>query len=428
MSEVIFFQGGRVASEMAAPEEADVIVEGGAILEVAPGLAIPEGCRVVDCRGKILLPALFDLNVHVREPGREDEETIRSGTEAAINGGVTGVVVMPNTHPAIDSAGMVRSIRNIASEEARIPVYPAGCITKNREGRELAEIGEMAAMGAVMITDDNAALEDARVLRRALEYAAGFGLIVTEHCDTPALTWRGAMNEGRVSYKLGLPGIPGCAEEICIARDCRMAKYTGARLHLQHISTADGVETIRRYKREGVPVTCEVTPHHLIFSEEDIGDFDTAYKMYPPLRTKADNAVLLEALEDGTIDVLVSDHAPHTDFEKRCSFDEAPFGITGLETALIALYHHFIDLGLLGWDTLVRAYSAAPRRILGLHETAIEPGMLANLVVFDPEGETQFTTEYFRSKSRNTPFLDKTLKGRIDLVMRGKEVLLDRSL
>jgi dihydroorotase len=359
-------------------------------------------------------------------PGQEGKETIKSGAEAAINGGVTGIVGMPNTIPAIDNGGIVQAVLDIAEKQARIPVYTSGCITKGRAGEGLAEIAEMKEKGVVMITDDGSPVSSPLVLRRAMEYAREFDLIVASHCETMELSGNGAMNEGKVSYKLGLPGWPACSEEICLDRDIRLGQCARNHIHIQHVTTARGMETIRRFKEEGVKVTCEVSPHHLLFSEEDVQDYDTQYKMNPPLRTKEDNERLLEGLKEGIFDVIATDHAPHTDFEKNQDFGSAPFGITGLETALPSLYHYFVKDGKLGWDVIVKRYSAEPRRILKMEPASIGEGQAAEMIVFDPGRETTFTKEFMQSKSSNTPFLNKTLSGMVTHVRCGNEVLLER--
>lgn len=405
---------------------ADVLVEQGSIAGIE-GFIEPVGdMEVIDCTGKILLPGFFDMHVHLREPGREDKETIESGSEAAINGGVTGLLAMPNTTPAIDTAGMVRFVQTLAREKARIPVYTSGCITRERAGKKLAEIADMQAKGAIMITDDGSPVSDPYLLRRAMEYARQFNLPVASHCEVMELSGVGAMNEGRMSYKLGIPGIPACSEEICIGRDLRLAQYTGAHLHIQHVTTGAGAELIRRFKEEDTRVTCEVTPHHLIFSEEDIQEYDTHLKMNPPLRTPEDKERLLEGLKSGVIDVLTTDHAPHTRFEKNFDFTRAPFGITGLETALLSMFTYFIKPGRIDWQLLVKAYSGEPRRILNMESAELKAGRPAEFLVFDPNVRTVISTRFMKSKSINTPFLNKELEGSVEKVIRGDVMLLDR--
>ncbi len=425
----IVFRRVLVASEEAAPREADVLIEDGVIVGVEErGIAETSGARVIEGYGrKILMPGCFDPHVHLREPGKVAAETVKTGTEAAINGGVTGVVAMPNTTPAIDTGPMVQNVRDIAAKTARIPVYVSGAITKGRKGEELAAMAAMKAAGAVMITDDGDPVANPQVLRRAMEYARGFDLMLASHCEVKELSGPGAMHEGLHSYKLGIQGTPPLSEEICLARDCRLAQYTGARLHIQHVTTGRGMRTIERYKNEGVKVSGEVAPHHLLFIDEDIGDYDTHYKMNPPLRTREDRAELLEGLKKGIFDCIATDHAPHTDFEKKREFVAAPNGITGLETAVPSLYHHFIKPGHFGWDLLVKRYSAASRRLVGLAPVPIEAGKAAEVVLFDPEATTTFTREFMRSKSINTPFLNRTLDGQVQLVLVGKALLLDRT-
>lgn len=424
---LLLIQNARIASEDNDDlTPADVLVENGTITQIGQGVEAPAGAKVIDALGKILMPAMFDTHIHMREPGQEAKETIKSGTEAAINGGVTGVVLMPNTAPAIDSAAMVRMIYDIAERDARIPVYTSGCITKGREGKELAGIDGMLNLGVKMLTDDGDAVPDLLLLKHAMEYASEFDCFFASHCEVLELSGPRALNEGEVSHRLGIPGTPACSEEICMDRDIRLAHATGARLHIQHVSSKIGMETIRWWKQMGAKVTAEVSPHHLLFRDEDIGDYDTHYKMNPPLRTAEDNKALLEGLKEGVFDIIATDHAPHTAFEKSQDFVTAPNGITGLETALVSLYHYFVKKGEFGWGLVVNRYSAQPRRMMGLDAVPISEGGKADFLLFDPEGETTFNKDFMQSKSQNTPFLDKTLDGSIDLVVLGDEVLLER--
>jgi dihydroorotase len=389
-------------------------------------LAVPEGARVIDAAGKLVMPAMFDAHVHMREPGGEHKETLKSGTEAAINGGITGVVLMPNTSPAIDSAAMVRTVLDIAARDSRIPVFTSGCITKGRAGIELAGIDGMRAAGVLMLTDDGDGVGDPAVLMRAMQYASEFGMFFASHCEIPSLSGPRALNEGVMSYRLGIKGSPACSEEICMDRDIRLAHATGAHVHIQHVSSALGMETIRWWKQRGARVTAEVAPHHLLFHEEDIGEFDTHYKMNPPLRTREDNEQLLQGLIDGVFDLIATDHAPHSAFEKAQDFVTAPNGITGLETALVSLHHYFVKPGKFGWDLVVKRFSAEPRRMMRLDPAVVAVGHKADLIVFDPTAETTFSAEFMRSRSKNTPFLDRTLSGRVELVVLGDAVLLER--
>ncbi|MDB6077944.1 MAG: dihydroorotase [Akkermansiaceae bacterium] len=424
----LLIRHARILSEDSAEiREADVLVEDGRISKIGAGLAAGEGTRVIDARGRLLMPAMFDAHVHLREPGFEAKEDIASGSEAAINGGITGLVMMPNTAPAIDSATVVKMVLDKAKAVSRIPIYTSGCITKGRGGKELAAIDGMRALGVRMLTDDGDGVSDPAVLFRAMEYATEFGMFFASHCEVHELAGPRALNEGAVSYKLGIKGSPACAEEIMIDRDIRLAHAAGAHIHIQHVSSKLGMETIRWWKERGdVKVTAEVAPHHLMFRDEDIGDFDTHYKMNPPLRTAADNAALLEGLKSGVFDLIATDHAPHTPFEKAQDFTAAPNGITGLETVLVSLFDRFIVRDELDWQTVIKRYSAEPRRMMGLEPVPVEEGAAADFILFDPEGTTTFSVEFMKSKSRNTPFLDQTLKGSIDLVVLGDQVLLER--
>jgi dihydroorotase len=427
----LLFRHARIASEDASDLlDADVLVEGGVIRAVAAGLpaAAAEGARAIEAAGCVLLPGMFDAHVHFRQPGFEAKEDIASGSAAAVNGGVTGVVMMPNTRPPFDSGPVVRAMLEIASRVSPIKVLIAGCITKGREGKELAAIDAMRRLGVRMLTDDGDSVADPAVLFRAMQYAGELGMFFASHCEIPQLAGPRALHEGRVSYQLGIKGSPACAEEICIDRDIRLAHAAGAHVHIQHVSTALGADTIRWWKQRGAKVTAEVSPHHLIFSDEDVGDFDTAYKMNPPLRTRADNQGLLEALVEGVFDLIATDHAPHTPFEKAQDFVSAPNGITGLETALVSLHHHFVATGRFGWDLVVKRYSAEPRRMMGLEPAVIAEGRPADLVLFDPAKETTFSRRFMRSKSQNTPFLDRTLLGSVEMVVLGGQVLLERSV
>jgi len=419
-SQVLVIKGAEVlAGDGSAARAADVLVENGVCRAVDAGFAVPEGAAVVEAAGMVLLPGLFDLNAHLREPGREDEEDFASASAAAIQGGVTGILAMPNTDPPIDSAGMVQSVMDLAAAKSAIPIHFAACLTKGRAGKEMAALGEIAALGVKVVTDDPSPVENPRMLRRLMEYAKPFGLTVSCHATTPALVEGGAMNEGAVGYRLGLPGMPAMAEEIAILRDLEIARHTGCPIHFQHISTRRGLAAVRRAKEEGLAVTCEVTPHHLIFDETAIGRYDTRFKMDPPLRTREDCEGLLEGLLDGTADFLTSDHAPHSDFEKQTDFSDAPFGVSALDTLLPALHHHLVLGGRLPWKILVERFSTAPRRFLGIEPARIAAGASFNAVLFDPAGQTVVTRAFLRSRGPNNPFLGETLAGRVAGVWLG---------
>ncbi len=424
----LLIKNTRIASESSAElKSGDILIQDGVIAAVGVGLEIPENARVIDGAGRIAMPGMFDAHVHFREPGGEAKETIFSGSEAAINGGITGVVMMPNTSPAIDTGTVAKQVLDVAKRDARIPVLTSGCVTIGRAGKDLAAIDGLRGAGVLMLTDDGDTTGDPAVLYRAMQYATELGMFFASHCEVPSLAGPRALNDGNASYRLGIQGSPACAEEIIIDRDIRLAHATGAHIHIQHVSSRLGMETIRWWKQRGdVKVTAEVSPHHLLFNEDDIGDYNTHYKMNPPLRTKADNEGLLEGLLEGVFDLIATDHAPHTPFEKAQDFVSAPNGITGLETALVSLYHHYVAKGVFGWDLLVNRYSAEPRRLMKLAPAVIEPGAPADLLLFNPGAQTTFAADFMKSKSRNTPFLDQTLDGRVELVVLGDEVLLER--
>ena len=421
------YRNAQIASEDSPKlQTADVLVEGDKIIGVAANITGVDNAEIIDCTGRILLPGLFDIHVHAREPGQDDKENIATCAEAAINGGVTGFVMMPNTSPAIDNAGVVRSVLESA-RRTRIGsgISTTGAITKGRKGEELAGIAGMKAAGAVMLTDDGSPVDNPQVLRRAMEYAREFDIPIASHCEVKELSGKGCMHEGKISYALGLPGIPAISEEVCIARDIRLAEFTGVHLHIQHVSTERGMGTIKRAKDRGIRVTCEIAPHHLLFNHEHIGDYDTHYKMNPPLRTPEDNAALLQGLKDGWFDVIATDHAPHTPFEKNQDFASAPFGITGLETALVSLYDRFISKDILDWALIVKRYSAEPRRLMKLPPVPIREGGIAEFILFNPARTTTFSRQFMKSKSSNTPFLDQTLQGMVErVVYRGEELLV----
>ncbi len=405
----------------------DVFIKDGIIQKLAPNIPNTTEAKEIDCKNEILCPGFFDAHVHFREPGQEQKENIASGSEAAINGGITGVVMMPNTSPAIDSGASVKTVLDSCHSNSRIPIYTSGCVTKGRLGEELAGIEGMREAGVKMLTDDGDTTINSSILYRAMQYATEFGMFFASHCEVPELAGPRALNDGPISYKLGIQGSPACAEEIIIDRDIRLAHATGAHVHIQHVSSKLGMETIRWWKSRGdVKVTAEVSPHHLLFTDAHIGEFDTHFKMNPPLRTAEDNAALLEGLLDGTFDLIATDHAPHTPFEKSQDFVSAPNGITGLDTALVSLYHHFIATEKLSWRTLIQKYSAEPRRLMSLPVPTISEGETANLTLFNTRATSTFSPEFMKSKSQNTPFLNRTLNGRVDLVILGSEVLLSR--
>ncbi len=409
------FQNGRIASAASADLlAADVLVDGeGRIAAVGAGLSAPEGAEVVDCPGCVLVPGMFDVHVHAREPGQEHKETFATCAAAALRGGITGLVLMPDTSPPVDSGHLVKSAMDLVSESSPISMHQSGCLTKGREGKEMAGFSGMASRGVPLLTDADRSVPCPDLMRRCMEYARDFDLLVASHCDTPALSKAGAVNEGRVSYRFGLAGIPAISQEIAIDRDLRVAQHTGARLHLQQVSTARGLKSVRAAKEDGTLVTCEVSPHHLVLTEQDIRDYNTHFKFNPPLRPAADVEALVAGFIDGSIDLLACDHAPHTEFEKSSDFGGAPFGAAGLETTVPVMFDRFIRTGIFGWDLLIERYSAAPRRLVGFAPVAIAEGEKAEFFVFDPQAETSVARETMRTKSPVSPFLGETLAGKV---------------
>lgn len=402
----------------------DLRVEDGVIQEIAPSIAPPPEADIVDGTGHILLPGLCDPHVHLREPGREDAETIVSGTEAAIAGGFTHILAMPNTDPPIDTGGMITYVQSMAQKRSRIPVSVAGCLTCGRRGEKMAEIADMSAQGALMVTDCNHALQDDYILRRALEYTRHFDVIVGVYPDTPALSGEGVMHEGEVSFRLGLQGIPAMAEEIGIERELRIAHAVGGRIHIQNVSTAEGVASIRRFKERGLNVTAETTPHHLLLNHHALEGYHTRFKMLPPLRTEADQEALLEGVIDGTLDMIATGHAPHTDFEKNLDFVHAPFGVIGLQTALLSLYTELVAPGKLRWHQLTRAMSYTPRQLLKLPALSFKTGSPFEAILFDPAATTTIDRATLKSRSFNSPWLGKTLNGAVTQVFLGQQQLI----
>ncbi len=391
---------------------ADILIEGGRIVAVDKDVPA-ESATVLDASGKVVMPGLVDMHVHLREPGREDEETIETGTRAAGRGGFVAVACMPNTDPPLDTGAAIRFVLSRASEAGSTRVLPVGAITKGLAGVELAEIGELHRAGAVGVSDDGHSVQDPGVMRRAMEYADMFGIPVISHAEDVRLSAAGVMNEGAWSTRLGLPGSPAAAEEIAVARDIRLAELTGARLHIAHLSTAGSVELVRRAKDRGVRVTCEATPHHFTLTEEAVAGYDANTKVSPPLRTRADVEAVRKGLADGTIDAIASDHAPHTVEEKEVEYELAASGMVGLETSLALSFTELVLPGILALAQLVERMSYGPARILGLDWPGIAPGAEANITVLDPDEEFVVDPASFASRSRNTPFGGRRLRGAV---------------
>lgn len=430
MSKVLF-RGGRIVDPASGMDDtADLIVEDGEIAAIGADLG-EKGAEVIEIDGAVLAPGFVDLHVHLREPGREDEETIASGSAAAAVGGFTAIQAMPNTDPVCDNSAVAEKVAGRGRELGLVEVIPAGAITKGLEGLELAAIGEMVHSSARvrMFTDDGRGVQDARLLRRAMEYIKGFDAICAEHCEDSSLAEGGQMHEGEFSSLLGLKGIPAEAEEVALARDLALARLTGARFHALHVSTAGSVAMIRRAKSEGLQVTAEATPHHLSLTDEELVSYDTNLKVNPPLRSNADVEAIRSGVADGTIDAIATDHAPHSPEEKEAEFEAAPPGMIGLETALGVILAEL--QGLLSLADIVRLMSTNPARILRLDRQGgpIEVGAPANLVVFDPNLKWVVDSSRFVSGSRNSPWAGRNLKGRVlHTVFEGRLVVRDGSL
>jgi dihydroorotase len=395
----------------AVDEKLDVLVSDGRIAKLGkPGSLSPDGAQVIEAAGKLVVPGLIDMHVHLREPGFEYKETIASGTAAAQAGGFTSVCCMPNTNPVNDNQAVTRFILTQAGD-APARVFPIGAITKGSKGEELTEMAELHAAGCPALSDDGRPVMNAAVMRRAMEYSKIFDLLIISHCEDSALSDKGVMNEGFVSMELGLRGIPRAAEEVMVGRDITLAELTGCRLHLAHVSSAGSVRMVRDAKARGVKVTAETCPHYFTLTEESVRGYNTLAKMNPPLRSVDDLAAIKQGLKDGTLDVIATDHAPHGMDEKSGEFDYAPFGIVGLETAL-GLSLKLVEEGVLSMTELVRKLSLNPAQVLKLNKGTLSVGADADVTIIDPAQEWAVDSSRFQSKSRNTPFNGWKLTGR----------------
>ena len=390
----------------------DLLITEGLVAGVGGAIAGPDDAEVIDCDGLIVSPGFIDVHCHLREPGREDVETIATGARAAAAGGFTAVCAMPNTDPVTDNQAAVGFIVRQAQRAAAARVYPIGAISVGQEGKALAEFGEMVGAGAVAVSDDGKPVASAQLMRTALEYARTFKIPVIDHCEEPTLSAGGSMNEGIVSAQLGLKGIPAEAEEIMVIRDILLARLTGGHVHLAHMSTKGSVELIRWGKERGIRVTAEVCPHHLSLTEESVRGYETNAKMNPPLRTAKDVEALVEAVKDGTIDLIATDHAPHHYDEKEREFADAPNGIVGLETALAVVVTNLVEKGALDFSALVDRMACTPARLFNLPGGSLKRGAVADVTVFNPSERWKVDPMQFLSKGRNSPYTGMTLVGR----------------
>ena len=430
----LLIQGGRIIDPSQGIDvTGSLLIAEGKILWLGKGEKTPPqpDYDVLPARGLVVCPGFIDLHCHLRQPGFEEKETIATGTKAAARCGFTTICCMPNTSPPLDNQTVVEYIKSKSASEGVVRVLPIGCISKGRKGEELAEMGELASAGVIAFSDDGEPALNSHLMRQALDYSRAFDLPIIDHCEDKALSEGGQMNEGIISTRLGLRGIPNAAEEIIVARDLALAQLTGSRLHIAHVTTEGSVELIRRAKEKGIKITAEVTPHHLTLTEERVIGYDTNAKVNPPLRTKRDIKALIQGLNDNTIDIIATDHAPHTEADKLCEFDLAPFGISGLETALGSLMSlvHDREISLV---TLIAKLTYEPARIIGnkygkLGTLAI--GAPADVTLFDPTLEWVVDTKAFASKGRNTPLAGERLKGKVmATIFQGKLVYKDDSI
>lgn len=408
----VLIRGGRIVDPSQKLDGVgDVLLQDGKVVASGQGIGTPDGATVLDATGLIIAPGLIDVHVHLREPGHEDRETIATGAASAVAGGFTGVCAMPNTDPVIDNQGAVGFVKAKGEAAALARIYPIGCISVGQRGEQLAEFGEMVGAGAVAVSDDGHPVMSSHLMRTALEYALTFGIPVADHCEDMSLAQGGQMHEGLVSTRLGLKGIPSAAEEIHVARDIILAELTGGHVHLCHMSTRGSVELIRRAKAMGLRVTAEAAPHHFTLTHDRCEGYDTNAKMNPPLREAEDRDAIRQALADGTLDCIATDHAPHHYDAKEREFDEAPNGIIGLETALSLALRELVAPGVLSLVTLIERMSTAPARLWHLPGGSLRPGAVADVVVFDPTATWTVDPARFRSKSRNTPWGGEILPG-----------------
>jgi len=410
MAKLIIKNGRVIDPATRRDETADVLIEGFHIQAVEPNIEA-EGARVYDAAGKIVAPGFIDLHVHLREPGLTHAETIETGARAAAAGGFTRVCCMPNTQPVNDSATVTGYILEKARQSAVVKVHPIGAITQGSRGEELAPIGTLKEAGVVAISDDGMPVMNARVMRRAMELARSFGLTVVQHCEDLHLSSGGDMHEGVASCRWGLRGIPGCSEDVMVARDLILTEVTGARYHVAHLSTRNSMRMVAFAKSRGLPVTCEVTPHHLALTDEEAVPYDSNFKMKPPLRGREDVEALLEGVADGTVDAIATDHAPHTGYQKMQEFERCPFGVIGLETAVAVVFERLVHPGRISMMRFVELFTTGPARVFGLEAGRLAPGEAADVTILDPELEWTYDVNRSYSKSKNSPFHGRRFRG-----------------
>ncbi len=422
MNDTILIKGGRILDPASGIDMVgDVLLAGGKVEQISRTISA-SAAEVVEAEGMLVCPGLIDIHVHLREPGNEGAETVATGSAAAVAGGFTSVACMPNTNPALDNETAVEFVYRQADRAGLCNVYPIGAVTKGRGGEELAEIGQMVRAGAVGFSDDGSGITSTGVMFRALQYVRMFDKPILQHCEDPAMVGGGVMNGGKAAVRLGLPGMNPIAEELMIQRDLTLVEQTRARYHVCHVSTARSVELVRQAKAAGLPVTCEICPHHLLLTDEECRTYDTNFKMSPPLRTQRDVDACRQGVADGTIDCLVTDHAPHQQQEKDLEFLDAPFGIIGLETALPLYAKALIEPGLVDWMTLIERLTIRPAAVLSLPKGKLAPGVDADVTIIDPNLEWTVDVKQFRSKSRNCPYDGWAVRGRAVTTIVGGRV------
>ncbi|MBE3579115.1 MAG: dihydroorotase [Caldanaerobacter subterraneus] len=408
----IVIKNGIVIDGFGGEEKADIFINYGIIKGIDKNIDVSDAI-VIDAEGKYVLPGFVDMHTHLRQPGFEEKETIKTGTESAAAGGFTTVACMPNTNPPIDSEVVVEYVKAVAQREGVVKVLPIGAMTKGMKGEEITEMAKLKKAGVVALSDDGFPIMSAGIMKRVMTYGKMYDLLMITHCEDKTLSGEGVMNSGIIATMLGLKGIPREAEEVMLARNIILAKATGAKLHIAHVSTKGSVELIRRAKEEGVSITAEVTPHHLTLTDEAVYNYDTNTKVFPPLRTREDVEALIEGLKDGTIDAIATDHAPHTKDDKKVPYDMAPFGISGLETVFSVINTFLVQTGIITMKALVNYMSMHPARILGI-SNGIRVGATADIVIVNPHEEYTVDKEKFKSKGKNTPYHGMKLKGVVE--------------
>ena len=430
MSDILLIKGGRVIDPAQEIDKtADLMIKDGKILWLGNGAPPEEKYAVLNATGLIVCPGFIDLHCHLRQPGYEDKETIATGSLAAARGGFTTICCMPNTNPPLDSEAMISYVRTVAAREAFARVLPIGCITRERKGEELVDMSELEMAGCIAFSDDGSPVSNPEIMRRALEYSRDFNRPIIDHCENLEMTKGGQVDEGIVSIEMGLRGMPAAAEEMMVKRDLELSKEIGGHIHIAHVSTAGSAELIREAKENGVPVTAEVTPHHLTLTGDDVTKYGTLAKVNPPLRTKQDTIALLRALNDGVIDIIATDHAPHTAADKNCDFAQAAFGISGFETALGSLVGLILKSELT-LNNMIAALTYGPAHVLGYEKLGtLEAGAPADVCIFDLHKEWVVDPAQFASKGKNTPLAGQTLKGKVMCTLyMGMPVYADKSM